>query len=229
MNTLVDDIKNYMVNDTIVGLHYGSQQLEDNTLLFTATYHALVEALDLHDPYTKLNFNSWIEGCRVEPGLFHRRPNFPERLISHDEQIGLCSYSTDLAKEIVDYGKRKWWSFNNQNPGKFTLRSWHGKMLHPITYYKFRANGDSGLNLLDKLLWTGVAIYSALQEKGDTNGRCQLWLQSRHLRHSKSWIIKLGNWFFLRDIKKRYGDISGVYEIYYKSHHPFTKHTKGLI
>jgi hypothetical protein len=109
---------------------------------------------------------------------------------------------------------------------KHLLRGWQGKALSAIPFYKVRA-GEK-LSLIDKLLWASDAISTTFQASGHTSGRQLLLVMCDDMEATGSWILKKAVSIFKADLKARYKDVSGLFKIYYKEHHPMTKYSVGV-
>lgn len=79
-----------------------------------------------------------IKTCRVRQGLFRRRPGSTD-VVSHDEYNGIAAFACFrdylLAREIIAYGKRNSWQFNDLEPeqGVSVLKV----LKSPVRFIKF--------------------------------------------------------------------------------------------
>lgn len=215
-----------------VTLKPNQDQPDDNAHLFSATYLAvLANCFGWIDHGFEISYWLFASNCRTLPGLFDRSPTNISRLISHDEQIGICSASIMYAVEIVKRGIRsKWfwknWFYDNVD-GTRQLSTWHYRFGIAVPYYKHMGVGKLGPNIIDQLCWSLNTVIASFQPKGDTSGRCLIYLMSINVRHGR-WLMRQACKFFLWKLWRDYGDLSGLYTIYYGSDHPLSQHTKGI-
>ena len=95
----------------------------DNGILFLAMMFFLVSKMGgLID---KDKVVASIRALEKERGLYHRRKFSPDILEAHDNYVGICALSVLLdlpfAEDIVRYGEKTGYNFNNLNPGEYRL------------------------------------------------------------------------------------------------------------
>lgn len=94
----------------------------DNGILFAAIFYYVLDDLKLLDSKDKERFEEAVSRLEIIPGLYRRKPG-DERSEAHDNYLGIaaCSYLFDTkhSKDILDYGGRNGYLYNNTNPGVF--------------------------------------------------------------------------------------------------------------
>lgn len=107
------------------------------------------------------------------------------------------------------------------------LQGWQTRFLYAIPYYKARA--QTKLSLLNKIMYSLALIYEAkFVSIGEISGRQLMYLTLDEMSTQKSWILNLGLSIFKKHLRDVYGDLSGMFEIYYPKGHPFVKYSKGV-
>lgn len=174
------------------------------------------------------SFSKVIDSCRVnqsENGLYNRGPRKPGDLIGHDDYICLSAAASLInvrfARDIALYGGSHGWSFNNENPGKWTFKSWQGRRLWLIPYWKING-GISACRFSRAIL--------------------ELYIESQ--KHQEDAGERILQWMICRSMEGRINDLSraiqvwkrGLFEVfpsgmrsvfsaYYNPAHPFAKYS----
>lgn len=108
----------------------------DNGILFLA----MMLMLDFK-PELFQQVQDSIKRLQVEPGLFKRRSFSPEIYEAHDNYVGICAlsviYGFNFREDIVRYGEKNGWNFNNVEPGKFEMKC--QRQGGDIAFYKLAA------------------------------------------------------------------------------------------
>ena len=96
----------------------------DNGILFLAMIFMLKCKLK-HPMQHSLVYDS-IRALEKERGLYHRRRISPEIYEAHDNYVGICALSVIFglvfANDIVRYGEKNGYNYNNVEPGKYELK-----------------------------------------------------------------------------------------------------------
>ncbi len=96
----------------------------DNGILFASIFYLVLDELKLLDWADKERFLEAIEHIEIQPGLYRRKPG-DDRSEAHDNYLGIaaCSYLFDTkhSKDILDYGGRTGYLYNNVDPDLFVL------------------------------------------------------------------------------------------------------------
>jgi hypothetical protein len=200
-----------------------------NGLLYTGIFYSLLALDNKLTAEDIARFAVAVNRCWLDrygftyEGLLERNDK-REDLEAHDDYIGICAASyllkTDHAKKIVEYGKQNFWSYNNVEPGRFVLRTWHGRFFGLIGFYKMAANEDPGW-LQRKLLKYSITGAAA---KNDNSGELILmWLKTLVARqYSDEYKMEVGFW--KSAITARFGSLTNLFSKYFGSNHPFSKY-----
>lgn len=198
----------------------------DNAILFTGTYLAL-----LKEPLKSelLDYARFLTQCAVpgQFGLYYRFPAYHD-MNAHDDQTGIAAAAVydeigGHAREQHLHGVFNFWSWNTEVPGKWTLRSFFGRIPGHVATVK--AAAGVGLNLID-ILYAALGFYAdtRVTDRNNTNGRCLMYLRQKVLR-GQSKILDLVISYWRRKMKDMYPDgMREVYEIYFGPTHPFAIH-----
>lgn len=129
------------------------------------------------------------KGFLVEPGLYQRKPDGGFGHISHDDLYGLGVISQAVDQSIVvsilTY-MEGWhpipYNYNSANPGKFSFKTWFGRMPHLIAHLNLAY--DKEPCLIARAAWQ-VAQNDALQNirlgeniEAAIHGYCRAWVAS---------------------------------------------------
>lgn len=207
----------------------------DNNFLFTATMLHIARRLDAfwfeNAVAGKLNsaFTKALNRQRIEPGLFQPWKSWGDmQNLSHDEILGLATAHIDIAREVARYGKKHFWVFDNLGQPGIPMRQWMGRFPTLVHYIKSRAMTPD---------WNPVNyIYATLEfsltdrttPPGTTSGRCRRYLMAYWFYERSSGPLQWAAKKYLRRLQETYGDVAGLYQIYFGVNHPFTQFTKGI-
>lgn len=214
---LKEDIQVYREKATgIVGLNPNPMdRSEDNGLLFSATYLNLLGEDDEEERW----FFQLVLECSLKSGLICRYPG-DTRLQAHDDMIGVANFSSVLADMILTYGERNLYSWNTENPGKWTLRTFFYRMGAFVPFLK--AKSDRKLNLLDTLNVFLSYYLNTREPKEGSSGKCLLYLMSDALENNGNFVTKRVVAYWRKKMMQMYpGGRQELYSIYFKPHHPF--------
>lgn len=161
--------------------------ITDNPNLFEGEYlllHSLLGTLEVNDTLCVLREVYRIE---VEPGLYHRHPQFlitenPELLqpnmVSHDEYNGLCftdiatSGRYKIAQAIVAYGRKHFWQFADYYPKANFFKALFTSPIQTIrklrAYLKDRKQNPQNLDAVDFRHSGDVVALTYLRQPRDT-------------------------------------------------------------
>lgn len=111
-----------------------------NGLLYTSIAVVLLRKHGQDDAALRYILN--MKKCQspLDPGLYNRTPEGIGGQEGPDDYIGICAASRALAFQVVDYGRRNLWNFNNVSPGTFSLKSWLGRQPGLVAHMLYGAN-----------------------------------------------------------------------------------------
>lgn len=149
---------------------------------------------------------------------------------SHDDINALLCHGHEYASYLYNGGRQRLWIFNSEG----TLKGWFkgtylrmGYLVPAIIAATKEGNGYKKVPwLLQKWYAWDLKQVSKLPV-GETSTRCLILLQSQYANIFPP-IMKDAMLKFLAVSQEQYGDVSGLYKIYFGEEHPFAKYTKGL-
>jgi hypothetical protein len=190
----------------------------DNGLLFTATYlHLLMERGESSAGEFCL-FWELVRSCELEPGLIVRYPG-DRGMQAHDDLIGIAAVNPILAREILRYGQRHGYSWNTEEPGRWTLRTFFYRMGGFVPFLK--AQAKDSLSILDKINASAAYLCNFLEPRSETSGRCLLYLMSEALDERGGSGVRLAIELWRRRMASMYpGGIQELRSIYFGKDHP---------
>lgn len=239
LTDLMDAVRansDYLQADGTMGLT--CEPKTDNQFLFSATYYEMVRRLGGEDP-AFAEFELFVNAQQNpgRPGLYTPPPSWDVPVISHDENVGLCVADPVLASDIAHYGIWHGWVFNNLDfawtKANLVLIAgqWQARFGWTVPFMRIAGGLPSGtiLTWLFNNLTFALELYIATRsEPGETSGRCMLYLISRTVLTKGSLPMKLAMSWFLADCEKTYGDLNGLYKIYFGPVHPMALAAVGM-
>lgn len=193
-----------------------------NGILFSSIFYTVLHLNNLISEDDKVRFSRMVDLCWVDPyiGILERNDQRKDKEAHDDYHVATASYllRTYHAEAIYNYGDMHNWSFNNENPGKWTFSTWHGRFPGTVGYYSIAARKEPGW--LD--LWMlKKTMRSSLPERSD--GMFMRWLKAQvMLKSDKEDIRSAGN-DFIGKAKGKWGSLGKILEPYFGSDHPFSK------
>lgn len=143
--------------------------------------------------------------------------------LSHDDINALLCHGEEYANYL--YHGAKFWSFNSEGTWKNFISSLYWRMGYLVP--AIRAAAEKRVPWFEQK-WYAWDIKKASEAPiGDTSTRCLYVLQSMYLDKFPPIMQKAMKEFLLK-CNEQYGDISGLYKIYFWENHPFTIYTKGI-
>lgn len=172
-----------------------------------------------------------IESCEVRPkpwlpsiaGLYHRGPRKTGELIAHDDYRMLSAVSSligaPFAREIVQHGNvgTLGWSFNNLEPFKWTLRTWHRRFPGVVPLYKIcggMAPWPHEIEGLKSVLWFAPC--------SDNAGSWILNFAAVEALRGRLAEVDLVIERWDTQLKSKWGSLAALMAAYYGPQHPFS-------
>lgn len=203
----------------------------DNSFLFTSTYFFI--AFNIRDePRAAFadDINSYraaVYAKQLRPGLYNAFQSWGDTNLSHDELLGLAMIK-DVCASIHAYGVRHLWVFNNLGGLKHLPGAFMGRFPLLVAFIRSGA-GVKQLNPLVVLLAALELLLADMRAPlGDTSGRCRRFLMARFLYSENRGLLRWAAGIYLKRLQKQYGDIAGLYAIYFHGIPPFAAFTKGV-
>jgi hypothetical protein len=128
-----------------------------------------------------INFIATVHNCwhdKNQPGLLDRNPGRPDREAA-DDYDGVCAtsfhFNTHQAKAVLEYGRRNWWFYNNENPGKKEFWSLHARFPGRVAFYKACVPSER-TNVFDNLGLAAAITANALSPRDAVDAKLRTWL-----------------------------------------------------
>lgn len=195
----------------------------NNGLLYTA--EAIVALMDNGEltPELKQHFMTVYGSCEVILGLMKRLPDGTGGQEGPDDYYGCGAAAAfcdpSFAQDILNYSWLR--NYNNENPGKFTLKSWMGRFPHLMTHLKLAA-GQSIWNPFERAWWAASLMISALVSNSNAGAWCLSWLQVRVWEAKGNGLMeKLAVKFWRWRFNKNFGNPGNMLGQYFQNpNHP---------
>lgn len=213
----------------------------NNRILDTAEYYMLLALSGELEGNDKLDAYRLFQSCSIVPGLFNRTPpaGTPHGdQQGHDDYIGLAAASLMLglpfAKDIVAYGKKSLWWFNNEKPGTLqsvkggiNWKAFFGRYPADICHLYICANDpDQPPPYLTRIAWA-IALRLSGRGNTDTDARTLSWIMIQAYEKSDfkypalDSAVKAWKERFAREWPGGMRDVQHVYRA--DKNHPFGK------
>lgn len=221
MSTLTQDLEPYTEPCGLVGLVPNPPDgSTDNGLLFTATSEVLKKVLGERQLIPGLE--ELALSAEVLPGVLSRWPlDVKGASITHwDDHCGVACASMPMAYRILCHGRATGWRFG-------------GEFLARIIDFAPAVTMASGASpgFLGQLAACLGLLGNLWEPKQETSGKCLLYLKCRvydwHTARGYP-LLRLCVKLWRARMRRLYGDLSGLYTIYFGPDHPFTRHTVGV-
>lgn len=173
-----------------------------NLLRYTSEYYIALHQSGEITPADVAKFISLVEACwGSEPGLLRRYPGYKDQESPDDYYLIVAAAkiigATEIAKKILDYGKRHHWNYNNYPERVPTWRNtsaWFWRMPWLIAHFHFCADETPAcfLNYFwkkyvehqsgpDKDPWAlSYSLVLTAPESDDRKASKKQWLDSLH-------------------------------------------------
>lgn len=206
----------------------------NNMLLYSGEVLLVYSMLGIATEEDYSKFESFLGLCEVEPGLYSRHPvktkwfrSKHHDVVSHDEYNGVmfaaCSGAGFLVSNVILYGNKNLWMFNDKEPGKSwdNMRYW--RQPRDVGFYKACSNISSP-NWFERA-YMALAIMMTTRDKSynKSDGSSMMMVLYRiwALEHIgfDCWMFRYAAKFFRRKLKKRLGPdwISKLHSRYFHS------------
>lgn len=248
------DLKEKIISEMRDGL---CQPNSDNPILFTMEFYALLHELGMFDEKDKQRLHDAIKAVamrdkegKIIPGLYTRRAGTDDdwvRKDQHDNYTAICSSRIfgkefiKYAKEIVEYGRKTFYSYDNRAPFRFSVHSFKSLLLGffkapskenlisvgqtfecwrqgwNVFFYKSCADMFHFYNLHNYVwfmgkIWTEYKFKYSKPEH--TSSRLLSWLRMKAI--GDKWYMKLVSGYWQRKLDGMYKNgITDVFEIYH--------------
>lgn len=201
----------------------------NNGILYTSEYYVLLVKLGLARHDDLYAFEQTMRKCQIEPGLFKRHPGASDQE-GPDDYIGLTTAAyllgSDIAKEVLDYGKRHAFLYNNEMPGSVehtddrpNYSAMFGRSPSLIAHLYFAAGETPSFPL--RLCWAVSVAYSAFRPSSDQDSHILSSLLVSAMGDKSGLCAHAAR---LRPSESKMRQIVGDY--FSDPHHPLARHWK---
>lgn len=235
MHPFLESLKPYQLENGMIGeiAADGRLTIGDNPYLRTATAIFLARRIGAPDLELVLALDTYF---MRRLGLSHNWIPKPESdwgsnttTLSHDEISGLACSSPYRAKYLYDHAKERNWVFTDSREGSDKLHNWYWRMLYLVP--AIRAIAGHPVPWLEQILYAGklkATTFNGWKEPNiDTSGRCLIVLQSQYSDRFPK-IMRSSMASFMEKTAEQFGDLSGLYRVYFRDGHPFTTYSAGI-
>lgn len=193
----------------------------DNGILFAAIFYYVLDELSLLDDSDRERFIKAIGPLEVLPGLY-RRKSGDDRLEAHDNYLGIaaCSYlfNTQHSQDIVSYGSRVGYLYNNASPSVFLLSQI--RQGGEVALYKISAGH---IPAIWEFIWLiGGLLLNVFSKDVSTTQLC--WLRTEVIKKAfnryvfwpwMSSVFLITYFVWLISFRLRFDSLSGLFSKYY--------------
>lgn len=236
MRKLRDEIPDYIDVYGLVSPHRAAnpkRRESDNGVLFTSEYYIQLLNNGELTAQDKVDYETLIRSCMLEPGLISRVPG-DDGQSPPDDQYGVsaaCSQLgiTSIPADVVSYGLRHFGSFNNKDR-TWTTRSFLWRQL-PLVAAQYAAARRGRLNPVVWCLNAITALIIATSCRGidrnNTDARKLSYLLIKAMQ-PVSVLCRLASVIWKRRAERDYGPefLSIIYTIYFETGHPLARWSK---
>ena len=217
----------YLDRDLLVALDRDpSEWSTGNGLLHLGLFMVVLYRQGILDGSTAAIFDKAVNQCYVKDllkqpilGLLNRNPGRTD-MESRDDYIGVAAASALLctrhAPDIRKYGEQNGFNYNNQDPGKFTWNSWHGRFLGLPGFYAMCAGKNPGI-VQNMALKLKLFFYPK-----EFQGEILMWVMTQVLKRLTPQYDGLIN-RFEKHLTQKYPNLGSLFLPYFGESHPFSK------
>lgn len=155
--------------------------------------------LSCHGESLDLNaVRDYYQKCRVEPGLFNRWPGGFGGRTSHDEVIGACYLSRDIAREVFRHLSMTNGDYNNTGEKENIIGEHNLYRFVWLRPYISKCGGYE-IGTLSKIIFAAHVVVDSFQT-GDAGGKLKTYLMLEKMRYYS--LIKKVDELWLYRMKK---------------------------
>ena len=135
------------------------------------------------------DFRYYAERCKVETGLYNRKPDNIGGAMSHDELIGICYSNQEISKDILMYydfhdGQYDNTKDNTVHPDRYNI----SKFFWVRPFIAKRAGAT--VSIKSEIMWSFHVLLSAFKAELDNcDSKLMIWLMAEYMKdHVLCWI-----------------------------------------
>lgn len=191
-----------------------------NGLLYTGIFYTILALNDELTDDDRQKFEAAVSKCEVMPGLYNRNPLRPD-LEAQDDYIGIAcaSYFTrsKFALDILNYGKKTGWHYDNTNPKNDALSVWHDRFFGLVAFYYMAARQP--VPFFRKLGFNSNLRRMIDAPLTQVNAKILTWLMISVAKRQN--VCPQACELFEDHINNKYGNIQVLFKMYFPIDHPF--------
>jgi hypothetical protein len=203
-----------------------------NGVLYTAEYAVILWRMGIVSTSDLLAWHKAMQPCLVQPGLLQRQAGntLQEGPDDYVGYLAACAvfHMIPEARDVFNYGYKYWGSFNNTNPGKWTIDSWLWRQPQMIAHNLYGMAQTP--NFIRRGFWIIAILLAAYNTSlADTDTSILSWLliQAWSANGKPGIIGKLAVWIWSKRLLKVFGQtgMQKVFSIYFQPEHPIAKYS----
>jgi hypothetical protein len=203
---------------------------DGNTLLYLGTRIVILKELGLLTDEDVTGFKLAVYRSWHKIGVLNRGWG-REDAQAHDDYIGVMAAAKicapEIAKSIVEYGKRNYWYYNNKGVSRFFSALF---IRMPGIVQHFKSAAGEPLNSFDEFMIDIDLMFTTFRPANEVSGRILDWLKIKtmDLNQHPELIGVVEAW--KADIKRKYPKLMGdVFAKYFGEKHPFAIYMDGRL
>lgn len=188
-----------------------------NGVRWTSEYMILLKRYEECTEEDISRYKAMVDKCMVEPGLLSRFPGSGEQEgpDNYYSLLGACVYLgiTRLPREILEYGQKNNFIYNNINPGKFTGSAFMGRQL-PLVACMYYASGKEPNAILKAALVVSLLLSANSSGMENQDAKALGYFQLLVVQGRSSFWDKIISYWFkklheefpggMKDVLKKY-------------------------
>ena len=193
-----------------------------NGLLHTGIFYLILGINNAAEYSDRGQFASIVRACWSHgiSGLLDRNPGRPDKE-SQDDYIGIMAaaylLSSPVAVEILNYGKRNFFSYDNTNPNRFVLSACHLRFPGLIGFYRLCCRQDPGWLQREALFFK---LCQSIPDNTQTN--ILGWIMNQVIKWQSSYLYEEAvDWE--KRLFQKYKTLGNLFSGYFGPNHPFSK------
>lgn len=169
------------------------EQDNGNALGYAAHYYSILSRNGLVEDTDRFKLQNAVNAYWKESGLLNRKPNDPwyqafddyEFVCHAAHMIGL----TQIPEQIVQYGRKHWWYFNNTPDQTLRGKNFFGRLPNFVAHVKICSGRKP--NLFERLYWCLGLYMGANKDYTNCSGKVRefMYIQNYERSGFKCWFM----------------------------------------
>lgn len=197
----------------------------NNGVLYTSEYYLLLFLNGELTDDDQAKYGVVMTSCFKQPGLLSRNPDGSGGGEGPDDYYGLAAAADAIAPwiacDVLKYGYKHFGSFNNEDPGKWTSKSFLWRQIQLYCCFKWAA-GETPNPLFRLYVAISIAVAGFRTPTSDTDARILSWLVI-HVAAKKSATCRVAANIWRKRLLKDYPNgMRDVASLYFGVGSPFS-------